>query len=104
MGWTGVTLIQVVTQGLPADIGEAEAFFAGLSGGRAALLGQLVSLVLTAVVVPKGTARGPLGSTKWLTRGSYYRNRKHQKTIVFSFPNEFWGIHEALKHTIWRAN
>ena len=54
MGWTGVTLIQVVTQGLPADIGEAEVFFAGLSGGRAALLGQLVSLVLTAVVVAAG--------------------------------------------------
>jgi NSS family neurotransmitter:Na+ symporter len=65
MGWTGVTLIQVVTQGLPADIGEAEAFFAGLSGGRAALLGQLVSLVLTAVVVAAGVRGGIERLSRW---------------------------------------
>ena len=65
MGWTGVTLIQVVSQGLPADIGEAEAFFAGLSGGRAALLGQLVSLVLTAVVVAAGVRGGIERLSRW---------------------------------------
>jgi NSS family neurotransmitter:Na+ symporter len=65
MGWTGVTLIQVVGQGLPADIGEAEAFFEGLSGGRAALLGQLVSLVLTAVVVAAGVRGGIERLSRW---------------------------------------
>ena len=47
MGWTGVTLVQILGSGLPQDIGEAELFFKGLSGGQAALLGQLVSLLLT---------------------------------------------------------
>ena len=65
MGWTGVTLIQALTQGLPADIGEAEAFFAGLSGGRAALLGQLVSLVLTAAVVAAGVRGGIERLSRW---------------------------------------
>ena len=65
MGWTGVTLIQALSQGLPADIGEAEAFFAGLSGGRAALLGQLVSLVLTAGVVAAGVRGGIERLSRW---------------------------------------
>ena len=47
MGWTGATLVQTLSLGLPSDIDQAEAFFAGLSGGRAALIGQLLSLVAT---------------------------------------------------------
>ncbi|BEV36588.1 sodium-dependent transporter [Synechococcus sp. M16CYN] len=65
MGWTGVTLIQVLTQGLPVNITEAEAFFAGLSGGRAALLSQLISLVLTALVVAAGVRSGIERLSRW---------------------------------------
>ena len=50
MGWTGVTLLQAAFAGLPQDMEAAEGFFAGLSGGRTALLGQLISLLLTALV------------------------------------------------------
>ena len=64
MGWTGATLVQTLTQGLPADIASAEAFFAGLSGGRSALIGQLLSLVATAAVV----AAGVRGSIERLSR------------------------------------
>ena len=51
MGWTGVTLLQSAFAGLPQDMGAAEEFFAGLSGGRTALLGQLISLLLTVLVI-----------------------------------------------------
>lgn len=65
MGWTVVTLVQVISQGLPADISQAEAFFAGLSGGRSALLGQLLSLVVTAVVVAAGVRGGIERLSRW---------------------------------------
>ena len=65
MGWTGATLVQTLTQGLPSDIAQAEAFFAGLSGGRAALLGQLLSLAVTAVVVTAGVRGGIERLSRW---------------------------------------
>jgi len=65
MGWTGATLVQTLTQGLPADIAAAEAFFAGLSGGRSALIGQLLSLVATAAVVAAGVRGGIERLSRW---------------------------------------
>ena len=65
MGWTGATLVQTLTQGLPADITSAEAFFAGLSGGRSALIGQLLSLVATAAVVAAGVRGGIERLSRW---------------------------------------
>ena len=65
MGWTGATLVQALTQGLPADIASAEAFFTGLSGGRSALIGQLLSLVATAAVVAAGVRGGIERLSRW---------------------------------------
>ena len=65
MGWTGATLLQTVTGGLPVDMAEAETFFQSLSGGRAAVMGQLLSLVLTAVVVAAGVRGGIERLSRW---------------------------------------
>ena len=65
MGWTGATILQTLTQGLPADAMAAEAFFKGLSGGRSALIGQLLSLVVTAGVVALGVRSGIERLSRW---------------------------------------
>ena len=65
MGWTGATIVQTMTQGLPADAMAAEAFFKGLSGGRSALIGQLLSLVVTAGVVALGVRSGIERLSRW---------------------------------------
>lgn len=65
MGWTGATIVQTLTQGLPADAMAAEAFFKGLSGGRSALIGQLLSLVVTAGVVALGVRSGIERLSRW---------------------------------------
>ena len=65
MGWTGATLVQTLSWGLPSDIEQAEAFFAGLSRGRAALIGQLLSLVATALVVAAGVRSGIERLSRW---------------------------------------
>ena len=65
MGWTGATLVQTLSWGLPSDIEQAEVFFAGLSGGRAALIGQLLSLVATALVVAAGVRSGIERLSRW---------------------------------------
>ena len=65
MGWTGVTLLQAAFAGLPQDMEAAEGFFAGLSGGRTALLGQLISLLLTALVVAGGVQKGIERLSRW---------------------------------------
>ena len=65
MGWTGATIVQTLTQGLPADATAAEAFFKGLSGGRSALIGQLLSLVVTAGVVALGVRSGIERLSRW---------------------------------------
>ena len=65
MGWTGATLVQTLSLGLPLDIDQAKTFFDGLSGGRAALIGQLLSLVATAVVVAAGVRSGIERLSRW---------------------------------------
>ena len=65
MGWTAATIVQTLTQGLPADAMAAEAFFKGLSGGRSALIGQLLSLVVTAGVVGLGVRSGIERLSRW---------------------------------------
>ena len=65
MGWTGATLVQTLTQGLPSDMDAAEAFFAALSGGRSALIGQLLSLVVTGAVVAAGVRGGIERLSRW---------------------------------------
>jgi len=65
MGWTGATLAQTISHGLPTDIASAEAFFAGLSGGRSALIGQLLSLLVTGAVVAAGVRGGIERLSRW---------------------------------------
>ncbi len=65
MGWTADTLLHSIFFGLPSDINEAEAFFGSISSGSSVLLGQLVSLFLTAVVVSAGVRGGIERLTKW---------------------------------------
>jgi len=65
MGWTGATLVQTISHGLPTDIDSAEAFFAGLSGGRSALIGQLLSLLVTGAVVAAGVRGGIERLSRW---------------------------------------
>ena len=65
MGWTGATLVQTLSNGLPSTMIEAEAFFAGLSGGRSALLGHLFSLVVTGIVVSAGVRGGIERLSRW---------------------------------------
>ena len=65
MGWTGATLAQTISHGLPTDIDSAEAFFAGLSGGRSALIGQLLSLLVTGAVVAAGVRGGIERLSRW---------------------------------------
>ncbi|MGB1621710.1 MAG: sodium-dependent transporter [Synechococcus sp.] len=65
MGWSVATLAQTITQGLPVDATAAQAFFKGLSGERSALIGQLFSLVLTAVVVGSGVRGGIERLSRW---------------------------------------
>ncbi len=64
MGWTAETFFHSLFFGLPADISEAESLFGSVSNGSNVLLGQLLSLVLTASVV----AAGIRGGIEWLTR------------------------------------
>ena len=65
MGWTGATLVQTISHGLPSTMADAEAFFASLSGGRSALLGQLFSLVVTGIVVSAGVRGGIERLSRW---------------------------------------
>ncbi|WP_115019844.1 sodium-dependent transporter [Synechococcus sp. UW140] len=65
MGWTGTTLIHALIDGLPKNEAEATAFYDGLSGGRSALLGQGISLLLTACVVAAGIRGGIERLSRW---------------------------------------
>ena len=65
MGWTGATLVQTLSQGLPADKLAAKEFFEGLSGGRSALIGQSLSLIATATVVAAGVRGGIERLSRW---------------------------------------
>lgn len=65
MGWTGQTLVHALWIGLPESIGEAETFFGDVSGGSSALVGQLISLGLTACVVAAGVRAGIERLSRW---------------------------------------
>ncbi len=65
MGWTGHTLFHALLVGLPVDINAANTFFESVSGGNSALLGQLLSLVLTALVVGAGVQGGIERLSRW---------------------------------------
>ena len=54
MGWTLDTLLHSIFFGLPGNLAEAETFFGSISSGSSVLLGQIVSLLLTAMVVAAG--------------------------------------------------
>ncbi|AAQ00496.1 MULTISPECIES: sodium-dependent transporter [Prochlorococcus] len=58
MGWTLDTLIHSIFFGLPSNLSEAETFFGSISSGSSVLLGQLISLLLTAIVVSAGVRGG----------------------------------------------
>ena len=65
MGWTGHTLIHALFVGLPADQEAASTFFAGVSKGNSVLVGQGLSLVLTAAVVATGVQGGIERLSRW---------------------------------------
>ncbi len=58
MGWTLDTFFHSLFFGLPADMSAAKTFFGSISSGSSVLLGQLVSLLLTAAVVASGIRKG----------------------------------------------
>jgi NSS family neurotransmitter:Na+ symporter len=65
MGWTGRSLLHALLSPLPADIGAAQAYFAGISSGGDAVLGHLVSLGLTGLVVAAGIRGGIERLSRW---------------------------------------
>ena len=65
MGWTGHTLIHALFVGLPPDQEAAATFFAGVSKGNSVLVGQVLSLVLTAAVVATGVQSGIERLSRW---------------------------------------
>ena len=65
MGWTGHTLIHALFVGLPPDLDSATTFFKGVSGGNSVLLGQALSLLLTAAVVATGVQAGIERLSRW---------------------------------------
>jgi len=65
MGWTGHTLLHALLVGLPADLDASNTFFAGVSSGSSVLLGQGLSLLLTALVVVTGVQAGIERLSRW---------------------------------------
>lgn len=65
MGWTGHTLVHALWAGLPADMATAESLFASVSTGHSALIGQGLSLALTAAVVGAGVQGGIERLSRW---------------------------------------
>ena len=65
MGWTGHSLFHSLLIGLPENIKEAKGFFNGVSTGHSVLIGQLISLILTALVVSAGIQGGIERLTKF---------------------------------------
>jgi len=65
MGWTGLSLLEALLRGLPADMAEAEAHFGAISTGGPAVLGQVLSMGLTGVVVAAGIRGGIERLTSW---------------------------------------
>ena len=65
MGWTGHTLVHALLVGLPPDQEAVDVFFAGVSQGNSVLLGQGLSLLLTAAVVVTGVQAGIERLSRW---------------------------------------
>ena len=65
MGWTGHTLIHSIFVGLPNDINAANNFFNEISSGSSVLIGQVISLLLTGLIVSAGIRRGIEKLTSW---------------------------------------
>tara|TARA_Y100001968_G_C19449390_1_gene767482 strand:+ start:1696 stop:3018 length:1323 start_codon:yes stop_codon:yes gene_type:complete len=65
MGWTAHTLLHSLFIGLPSDMDEAKVFFGRVSSGSSVLIGQLISLLLTGIVVQAGIRKGIERLTKW---------------------------------------
>ena len=65
MGWTLDTFFHSLFVGLPADISAAENFFGSISSGSSVLIGQIISLLLTAFVVISGVRGGIERLTRW---------------------------------------
>ena len=65
MGWTVDTFFHSLFFGLPSNMSEAESFFGSISSGSSVLLGQLLSLVLTASIVSAGVKGGIEKLTRW---------------------------------------
>tara|TARA_B100000700_G_C15051724_1_gene860623 strand:+ start:2342 stop:3670 length:1329 start_codon:yes stop_codon:yes gene_type:complete len=58
MGWTAHTLLHSLLFGLPADMSAAKEFFGAVSTGKSVVFGQVLSLILTALVVSAGIQKG----------------------------------------------
>lgn len=65
MGWTIDTFFHSVFIGLPSDMNEAGEFFGKISSGNSVFVGQIISLLLTALVVTAGVRGGIEKLTKW---------------------------------------
>lgn len=65
MGWTAHTFIHSLFFGLPGNMDEAKVFFGSVSSGNSVLIGQLVSLILTGIVVSAGIRGGVERLTRW---------------------------------------
>ncbi len=65
MGWTVDTFFHSLFVGLPADMIEAGKFFERISTGKSVFIGQIISLILTALVVSRGIRGGIEKLTRW---------------------------------------
>ncbi len=65
MGWTAHTFFHSLLFGLPENMDEAKVFFGSVSSGNSVLIGQLLSLLLTGIVVSAGIRGGVERLTRW---------------------------------------
>ncbi len=65
MGWTAHTFFHSLLFGLPENLAEAKTFFGSVSSGESVLIGQLISLLLTGIVVSAGIRGGVERLTSW---------------------------------------
>ena len=65
MGWTADTFFHSLFIGLPADMNAASEFFERISSGKSVFVGQIFSLLLTAIVVSAGIRKGIERLTRW---------------------------------------
>tara|TARA_B100000965_G_scaffold194460_1_gene162461 strand:- start:747 stop:1745 length:999 start_codon:yes stop_codon:yes gene_type:complete len=65
MGWTLDTFFHSLFIGLPSDPTAADVFFGKISSGGSVFVGQIISLLLTSLVVLAGVRGGIEKLTKW---------------------------------------